>query len=137
MQTTPPGSTASVVGILAHGLWFATEGPLLYDPDALVPTHPWLDAQYAKLVVSGDMKGDIKPGDFVIFSRHEGGRLPKGRVNVRRRKGLLSESALWKSDGRILTSDSASLTTQETVEYDPDDDSFVVEGVAVALFRRL
>jgi hypothetical protein len=130
-------STVEVVGILAYGLWMAADGPKLHDPAVAVPATPDDRPQYARQVVAGDASGDLRPGDFVIFARHDGQRAPKGRIDVRRRKARLSESALWNSDGRRLTSDSATLVEQETVEFDPDDDAVVIEGVAIAVFRRL
>lgn len=130
-------ATAQVVGILAHGLWVADNGPKLHDPAVEVPAAPDDRPQYARLVVAADKNGDLAPGDFVIFARDGGPRAPKGRVDLRRRKGRLSESAIWNSDGRRLTSDSATLEQQETIEFDPDDDSVVIEGVAIAVFRRL
>jgi cell wall-associated NlpC family hydrolase len=103
----------------------------------LVPSTPDAGPQYARLVVAADADRDVRPGDFVIFRPHVGQRAPKGRVDVRRRKGRLAESAIWNSDGRKLTSDSAALDEQETIEFDPDDEGVVIEGVAIAVFRRL
>lgn len=126
-----------VLGILAHGLWLAEGGPQLHDDTCPVPAAPGIDRQFARQVVGGTAARDLVPGDYVIFSQHPSGRLPKGRVSVRRTKGRLVETALWNSDGRRLVSDSATLADQEIAEYDPDDDSLTIEGVAVALYRRL
>lgn len=126
-----------MLGILAHGLWLAEGGPQLHDATCPVPAAPGIDCQFARQVVGGTTAGDLVPGDYVIFARHPAGRLPKGRVSVRRTKGRLVETALWNSDGRRLVSDSATLADQEIAEHDPDDDSLTIEGVAVALYRRL
>lgn len=128
-------TTVPVIGSIAYGLWLAEGGPVLHEADAQVPRVPGEGEQYARQVI-GDEAGDgLRAGDFVVFSRLSGGRPPKGRVDVGRKKGRLHESSLWISDGRSLRSEAS--RDEEAVDFDPDDPSFVVEGVAIAVYRRL
>ncbi|NTF17026.1 hypothetical protein G6L37_01110 [Agrobacterium rubi] len=128
-----------VTGAIAYGIWTAPgSAPLHADtPIAPVPGHP-ADRQYARQVLAGSRSGEFRAGDYVIFLRFEPThRLPPGRYDVRRSKGQLSESAIWISSGRTLECDSAEMESVESFEFDPDDPTVKIEGVALAVYKPI
>ena len=101
-----------------------------------MPGHP-AQRQYARQAVGGSRSGLFLEGDYIIFLKHDGGKLIGGHYDIRRTKGLLSEHAVWSASGRLLVSDSSALDRPEEVEFDPDDTSAIVCGVAIAVFRPI
>jgi hypothetical protein len=129
-----------VAGASAFGIWLSPAGTPLHRaaPIPPAPGHP-ADLQYARQAIGDSRSGLYQDGDYIIFRRHEGGRVAPGHHDVLRRKGVLAESSVWiLSAGRRLTSDSAATAdSPEELEIDPDDTSVVVEGTAIAVYRLI
>jgi len=128
-----------VVGVAAYGIWIAPGSlPLHSDtPVSPIPGQP-AARQYVRQAVAGSRSGQFAVGDYIVFLKIDpGNRPPAGLCDIRRAKGALTENAVWTATGRIMTCDSAANDAAEQFEYDPDDTSVKIEGVALGIYKPI
>lgn len=139
-RTTSTQTMAPLLGAAAFGVWVGRHSTPLFDSGTEVPaapSHP-PDLQYARKVIGDTRSGTFRDGDIVIFVRLPPGiRPPPGRLDVERRKAGLVENCIWTCDGRRLTTDVADLEEQETMDFDPDDTTVAIRGMALAVWRPI
>ena len=142
-RPSPMGSATPtiipVVGIAAYGVWVAPGSPLLHSdtPVSPIPGQP-ATRQYVRQAVAGSRSGQFAAGDYIVFLKIEPDcRPPAGLCDIRRSKGILSENAIWTATGRTLTCDSMATDAAEKFDYDPDDTSIRIEGVALGVYKPI
>lgn len=136
----PPAQTIiPVVGVAAYGIWVAPGSPALHSdtPVSPIPGQP-AARQYVRQAVAGSRSGQFAAGDYIVFLKIEPDcRPPAGLCDIRRSKGILSENAIWTATGRTLTCDSMATDAAEKFDYDPDDTSIRIEGVALGVYKPI